>query len=228
MKDWKKKWYQSCVDNRDDAATSSATMWGLFAASISAVECTIEEMDQSIKDLKQTRDLIPKPKKDQSLEFKMNQARSNVDKLTQKIHELEEQEHKLKRKLNRLKINSPSNVTESIDCQTPLDVVTERHDQTEALIVQKKTLLRREERSFYKQQAKLFAESKNYELERCFLLKQQSKDFVESLNIKDDEFDEVLENCNPEKELIQWEKKTFRRQTKRSGKSQPTENETSD
>jgi hypothetical protein len=113
---------------------------------------------------------------------------------------------------------------ESTDCQTPLDDLTESHNEMEALIVQKKTLLRREKQSFHQEQAKLFAESKNYELERCLLLKQQSKDFVESLNINDDKFDDLLENCDPETELIQWEQKTFHRRTKQSGKSQRTGN----
>jgi len=224
MKKWKNKWYQSCVDNRDDATTLNETMWGLFAAAISAVDSTIEGMNHSIQGLTQTLDSIPKLDKDQSLESKMNQARFNVDELTKKINELEGKKRKLKRKLNQLEQKSPSNTIESSDCQTPLDVLTERHEEMKELIHEKKKALQRAERSFQKQQAKLFDESKKYESERCVLLKKQSNDFVESLNIKNDEFDELLESCDPEKELIQWEEKTFHRRNKQFGKSQPTKN----
>ncbi len=224
MKKWRNKWYQSCVDNRDDATTSNQTMWELFAAAISAVDSTIKGMNHSIQGLTQTLDSIPKLDQDQSLEFKMNQARFNVDELTKKIHELEGKERKLKRKLNQLEKKSPSNTIESSDCQTPLDVLTERHEEIKELIDEKKKALQRAEHSFRKRQAKLFDESKKYESERCLLLKKQSKDFVESLNINDDEFDDLLENCNPKAELIQWEEKIFHRRNKQFGKSQPTKN----
>jgi len=224
MKKWKNKWYQSCVDNRDDATTLNETMWELFAAAISAVGSTIEGMNHSIQGLTQSLDSIPKLDKDQSLEFKMNQARFNVDELTKKINELEGKKRKLKRKLNQLEQKSPSNTIESSDCQTPLDVLTERHEEIKESIDEKTKALQRAEQSFRKQQTKLFNGSKKYELARCLLLKQQSKDFVESLNIKDEEFDELLKNCNPKEDLSQWEEKTFNRPKKQFGKSQPTKN----
>jgi chromosome segregation ATPase len=222
VKDWREKWYGKYADQHTKV-TAFQSLWEIFGASVLATDDFVERIDDSLEKLNDARRSIPKRDKDQSLKARIAEAGSDVEKLQQEIADL-------KTKLNRLNSKSPtsaSSISNRFNYQTRQEDIQNRQTEKKTIIAEKEKLLVKQKKKFRLKQVELFEEAKDEEIQLCEKLKNQSKAFIEALDINPEGFTELLKECNPAKSFKEWNKGRFGEHTKHSDKSQSNENETS-
>jgi len=226
IQQWQKKWLGFCEDNKSRIADCER-IWHIFGVSLSSIDDYIDKINNIMENLTRMQELIPKPEKQQKFKSKINQARANVDKLTEQIKQLDEQKENLGTKINGLKTSSSSNLLNCVMPQTSHESFIQRQTSVDASIRTMKRSLQRRTESFCEKQVELYEEWKKDELQRCKLLTKQSSTFLRLFDINSDSFNALLGDYNAKNDFNRWEKEIFYPNVNQSRKCRATENEVS-
>lgn len=224
IQEWKKKWFEFYADNQRKI-TNCESIWDIFGSSISSIDDYINKINLIIHNLKQAQESIPKFEKHQTFKFKINQARTDVDKLDAQLTKLKEEKENLETKIKGFEDGSLGNFLICIKSQTRHEDFIKRQMSIDASIINIERSLKRKKKLFCKKQIELYKEYKKDELYRCQLLKKQSIAFLKSFDINSDDFNDLLKQYNPGKDFNQWEQEIFYHNANQSTQSQSPENE---
>ncbi len=221
---WKEECRELCANNQSKIK-GHEQIWKLFSASISYIDIYTNRINDIIDDLKDARDSIAKPKDDETLKFKINEARRDIDKLDTQLKELKKQAKSLETKITESENNSSRNVLNCINSQKRSEDLHQRQLAIEAAIENKEESLQKKEDEFNGIKNKLYKKSKTDEINRCQRLKEQSRIFLTAFNINSEKFDTEFNQYDPVADFNRWEQ-NFRQNANQPSKTQLTKTQT--
>ena len=146
---------------------------------------------------------MPKHQKEQSLKFKIKQARVPIAELTKEVDALEDEKNKVERRIHRNEANTMA---------TRVEELTARRKQLKTQLASTRKVLDKAQLRFVRAQEKFYNESKRDEMERWEALRDQLEHFMKAMCIHSEDFADKSKRFDPEKNLQRWEQDVFQRQ----------------
>jgi hypothetical protein len=225
VKEWREQSLQFHADNQSKLSEYE-NIWKLFHMAVSSVDGFTDEMDDKVEKLERVQELIPKPEKDQTLKFKINQARTEIDNLDKEIKRLRDEKVNYDKKIANNENNSSRNVFSCIDPQQRSEELIQRQTSMETSIENKTKQLSKKISAFEKRKTQLYKESKKEEIDRCQKLKERSMGLLQSFRIESEEYEELSKGYDAKNDFKNWEKNIFPQNSKVLLKSQSIEEKT--
>ncbi|CAF2521919.1 unnamed protein product [Rotaria sp. Silwood2] len=211
LKTWSNKWISTFEQNTSSLAYYESTQKMLISISSIGYELA-KKIDHSHRQLRHLSKLIPTEEKYPSSESQLEQARTAVNSVQNRLIAYEKDLNKLKDRLNRIsnQLREPSlNQAEKSKLKSKRSNVKVSIEEMKDNVEYARKMYQQAEKKYHKDSVIIFEEGQENELDRLQILKDTLAAFLEALDIKHGSFQEAIQNHNPTQDLNVWKQKFF-------------------